>query len=348
MMGFKTLIVCNAVSSYYTNVPLRAYYHSDIYPFVDMTGSPYLDGTPIDTIMNLAESRGYDVYIGIYMDYAGFNGNGNFGNTANDQYIYDNDVTVANELMEKYGMHSCLKGFYLVQEAAFGTDLGTRKVWRDAADYLHATYPGKKVACAPYVVMPASNPPSPSQVATWARQFALDSHIDQMFYQDLSDWDHTTISTMQSYIDAIAPAVSSTSCEFRTTLTNFTINEDRTVFIPAPISRVAQQVEIESQYKPIIYTFLYQDPNIMGYWYPAVDPAKLQLWNDYFNEFIVPDPYTAHVADFYPDGIVTFTDFAMFAAHWYQTGSSVAKFDLVTDNTINFKDLAKLAENWLK
>ncbi|MEN6385053.1 MAG: DUF4434 domain-containing protein, partial [Phycisphaerales bacterium] len=322
---------------------ISAYFHSDNYPIFNY------EFTPIDTVLDIADRRGYNVYIGMYERPGSL-----------DDEIYNNTVTVSNELMSKYGTHPSFTGFYILQEPLLneGEATGSLKIFRDVTTYLHTNFSSKKTAIAPYFIADASarlaanggtqwwHDRTPAEMAYQAKRFAELTDIDLMLVQDSTCWD-TTVAQISAYMFAIAPEVESTGCEFWTDMEMFAWANNYTEFVLAPISRIAGQIAAESSYKKVMFTFWYMDPDELGY-YQQIDPARVQLYNNYTNAFIVPPTYVGHTGDFYPDGTVTFEDFALFVENWFKTGSSVAKYDLVNDGTVNFKDLAKFVENWLK
>ncbi len=169
---------------------------------------------------------------------------------------------MVSEMWSKYGgkYANSIAGFYLVFEMdnmAFTTDVEQdrmARMYKDTCDYVHKLT-GKPVMVAPYYLESvARNYLNATEYAKMWGKIVKKSGVDVVAMQDgenccglghLSVW----FPPMRAAIKAARPAT-----QFWTDLETFILYPNETL-IPAPISRVVKQIEIESHYVDKITSF---------------------------------------------------------------------------------------------
>jgi len=181
---------------------------------------------------------------------------------------------VADELYSKYNSFKSFAGFYISTEPLLNEaeKVGSASIYSVYGTYLKTKYPEKKVVIAPFFATDASarcrkkkltkwwRDRSPEEMAAQTRSFLKKCPVDIMALQDSTCWD-VTMADLRKYLPVIAHAVRAEGREFWIDTEVFSTS-DYENYRPAPISRIAEQIEIEKNYKCVMYCFNWNmDPN---------------------------------------------------------------------------------------
>jgi hypothetical protein len=213
----------------------------------------------IDWIMCQAENRGWKVFLGGFSD--------STGDDANKAEFIELNKKISDEIYSKYKSFKSLSGFYistepLLNEAATAVN---DRVYSDYGNYLKKKYPNMKVAISPYFITDATprmkkqglkkwwHDRTPDEMAQQTACFLKVCPADIMAVQDSTCWD-VTMADLRKYIPKIAEAVTSTGCEFWVDMEVFDTT-NHTKDVPASIERIKEQIDIEKNYKCIMYSF---------------------------------------------------------------------------------------------
>jgi len=225
-----------------------------------------IDRCQTDWIIAEAEKRGWKVYTGGIED--------NVGDDANNPKFLELSKMVSDEIYSKYHLFKSFAGFYISTEPMLNDagEAGSAAIYSVYGKYLKTKYPDKKVVIAPFFATDASkrckkknltkwwHDRSPDEMAAQMRSFLKKCPVDIVAVQDSTCWD-VTMTDLRKYLPVIADGVRAEGREFWVDTEVFS-TPDYENYSPAPISRIAEQLEIEKNYKCIMYCFNWNmDPN---------------------------------------------------------------------------------------
>jgi hypothetical protein len=255
-IGFDTLII-QCVAKIDPNSELICYYNSSKFKIVR---------SHIDWILAEAEKRGWKVYTGGIQD--------NDESEANNPEFIELSKKIADELYYKYNSYKSFAGFYISTEFMLNDadKSASAVIYTDYSKYLKTKYPDKKIVISPFFATDASrrcrmrnltkfwHDRSPDEMAEQMRSFLKKCPADIVAVQDSTCWD-VTMADLRKYLPVIADAVQVEGREFWVDTEVF-FTPDYENYSPAPISRIAEQLEIEKKYKCVMYCFNWNmDPN---------------------------------------------------------------------------------------
>jgi len=219
-----------------------------------------------DWIIAEAEKRGWKVYIGGIED--------NVGDDADNPKFLELSKMVSDEIYSKYHSFKSFAGFYISTEPMLNDagEAGSAAIYSVYGKYLKTKYPDKKVVISPFFATDASrrcrkqnlikswHDRSPDEMAAQTRSFLKKCPVDIVAVQDSTCWDVTMVD-LRKYLPVIAAAVRAEGRDFWVDTEVFSTS-DYENYSPASIKRIAEQIEIEKNYKCVMYCFNWNmDPN---------------------------------------------------------------------------------------
>lgn len=256
-IGFDTLIIqCSAKIDSNSN-EVVCFYNSGKFKIVR---------GQIDWILAESEKRGWKVYTGGIED--------DDADDSNNLKFLELSKIVADDIYNKYHSFKSFAGFYISTELMLNdaAEAGPKAIYSDYGKYLKTKFPDKKVVVSPYFVTDASrrcrirnltkswHDRTPDEMAAQVKSFLKKCPVYIVAVQDSTCWD-VTMDDLRKYLPVIADAVRSQGREFWVDTEVF-ITSDYEHYTPAPISRITEQLEIEKNYKCVMYCFNWNmDPN---------------------------------------------------------------------------------------
>jgi len=272
-LKFDTLIVQAVAKRDPNSGKVISYYRSKAFK---------IDRLYVDWILSEAEKRGWKVYLGGFSDAT--------GEDANKAKFVELNKRIANELYSAYKSCKSFAGFYISTEPLLNEadNAGDDVIYKVYVKYLKKKYPLKKVIVSPYFITDASarckkqgmkqwwHNRSPDEMAQQVCAFLKKCPVDIIALQDSTCWD-VTMADLRTYLPKIAESVRLAGKEFWVDMEVFD-TRGHTLYEPASINRIMEQIEIEKEYKCVMYCFNWcMDPN-------GSEETKT-LYNQYYDAY---------------------------------------------------------------
>ncbi|PIU28429.1 MAG: hypothetical protein COT09_04920 [Candidatus Hydromicrobium americanum] len=240
--------------------------------------TPVLETAFLDTVLQVCDSMGIDVYMGTWYYSPIFKGLYWHPDTLDT--CKTRIIAIVKEVWEKFGSHSCIKGWYITPEVSYwladpyciSDNVGkVSRCWKEIADSCHALTPGKLVLASPFFTLKYIDPDSTYRIdhngfAVWVDSFACLSGVDVLVMQDgvgaldhLTGGYHVDLDSVPIYYEIIKNVLDNyPDVHFWSHLEVY----DKTVppwgdtiFHAADIERVLSQINCESPYVEKIVCF---------------------------------------------------------------------------------------------
>jgi hypothetical protein len=234
-------------------------------------------------ILNAAEKKGIDVYIGLYFDET--------WNTVDKSQpisysaLLTKHKQVADELWNLFGSNIAFKGWYIPQEIndlewQSNTKRDLLANWlKDVSAYLKTKSAAKKVMIAPFF---GPNMPADALKNWWESVLQTATNIDEIYPQDGVGTTTKDVDVdIPHYFEAIKTACTNKGRTFGATIESFRqtdgwpVNNKAFASVPADMARLDSQMVEASQFASEMIQFEW------SYMQPSLSYATQKLYDDY-------------------------------------------------------------------
>ncbi len=284
-----------------------------LYPssFVEASERPTTD--LLEMILSLADQRGMKVYVGSLQTATDWSDGTEFN------ALRKHNKDVAAEIVQRYGWHTSLVGWYFTQEiwmnwvkyygALNGNTAagyyGTVQMANWIAD-MKAIDPGKLTTAAIVIkkdgtgAMPGL---TPAELQTWTASFLQTAHLDILMPQDGigAGAGAPGIDDLGNYFSAMKHAAGTTTALW-STIETFTADPNLSSerFPPAPISRIQSQVNAVAPYVSGYVSWIFgNDMSPQATYYPVQASELNRQYQFTFKPQVIPAYDTLPIASYW-------------------------------------------------
>jgi hypothetical protein len=260
---------------------------SDQVAFYPSGSGPVGTAPPLQTIIELADKAGIDVYVGLIFepDFWKLNGLSTADADTYFQQLLARSAKTANELKPLVAHHSSFKGWYVVQEVEYTSWSAPDRqallftYLRNLSAFLHATTPKALIAISGF-----SNGTESAESLSkfWNALLHEAPSITAVFFQDGIGVSHLTTENLVQYLTAMKQVVTANGRNYETIIEIFRQTGSTTAgesgAVPAPVAEVLNQLKTAASVSSGTLAF-----SVPDYMTPLAGPAADKLYRDYLD-----------------------------------------------------------------